>query len=82
MWRNTIIFGVVSFAAYKFDRSYAESNDGMGYFSGLMDYYRPKEGLWQSRNIKHFDLGKEAAATRVLLQNAEKPPIRQLRYPA
>lgn len=77
-----LAFGVLSYSIYKFDQAYASSHDGRGYFAGVIDYYRPKDGLWESRNINHYDLGKEAAKSRLLLQSAEKPAIRQLRYPA
>lgn len=82
IWRNTIIFGVLSYAVYRFDNNYASTHDGVGYFSSIIDYYRPQEGLWEGRNVRHFELGREAAAQRILLQSAERPPVRQLRYPA
>lgn len=82
IWRNTLVFGILSYSIYKFDQAYANSHDGTGYFSGVIEYWRPKEGLWEARNKKHFDLGKEAAESRKLLQSAERPNVRQLRYPA
>ena len=47
-----------------------------------MDYYRPPDGLWEDRNLRHYELGVEAAHDRLLLQSAQKPHTRQLRYPA
>lgn len=82
IWRNTLVLGVLSYSVYKFDQAYAKSHDGIGYFAGVIDYWRPKDGLWEERNIRHFDLGKEAAESRLLLQSAELPKVRQLRYPA
>ena len=76
------MFAVLSYAVYKFDHSYASSHDGVGYFSSVMDYYRPAEGLWESRNVRHFEQVSEAAEDRLLLQSASRPLIRALRYPA
>lgn len=82
IWRNTIIFGVLSYSVYKFDQIWADKHEGQGYFAGVIDYYRPKEGLWESRNLALFDLQKEAAEGRLLIHSAQKPHVRQLRYPA
>ena len=82
IWRNTALLGVTSYLLYKADQLYAERHEGQGYAAALMEYYLPDPELWRSRNVKHFDLGKEAADARLLLQSAQKPSMRQLRYPA
>lgn len=81
MWRNTILFGVVGYATYYLDRRYAASHDGFGYFTSLIDYWRPREGLWSERNAKQFDLHREMADTRLVIHSADRPLLRQINYP-
>ncbi|ORY87074.1 hypothetical protein BCR37DRAFT_376438 [Protomyces lactucae-debilis] len=48
----------------------------------LFSRWRPQEGLWEQRNIKHYDLATQAAEDRLLMQSAQAPAMRQMRYPA
>ncbi|KAM0789258.1 hypothetical protein ACM66B_000101 [Microbotryomycetes sp. NB124-2] len=40
----------------------------------------PATGLWKQRNERHLELAIEAANDKLLIQEAEKPKIRRLRY--
>lgn len=46
----------------------------------IEDKIMPAQDLWRSRNEKHLELAKEAAETKLLFQEAERPKVRRLRY--
>ncbi|WVF67806.1 hypothetical protein IAT40_002567 [Kwoniella sp. CBS 6097] len=42
----------------------------------------PKAKVWTERNDKHLELTKEAAETKLLFQEAERPKVLRMRYPS
>ncbi|BFZ56986.1 hypothetical protein PYCC9005_004036 [Savitreella phatthalungensis] len=81
MWRNAFAGGILAYAVYRFDKAYADGNDGKGYFQSTIEYHLPADNTWEERNVKHYNLAKEAAEARLLIQSAEYPRFRQLSYP-
>ena len=39
-----------------------------------------EEGLFKERNLKHLGLARQAAEDRLLMVEAEKPPVKRLRF--
>ncbi|WVQ95423.1 hypothetical protein IAU59_002520 [Kwoniella sp. CBS 9459] len=42
----------------------------------------PEAKVWTERNDKHLELTKEAAETKLLFQEAERPKVLRMRYPS
>lgn len=40
----------------------------------------PEQGLWRSRNEKHLELAVKQADDMLLMQEAERPKVRRMRY--
>lgn len=40
-----------------------------------------KAEVWAQRNEKHLELTKEAAETKLLFQEGERPKVLRMRYP-
>ena len=52
----------------------------MPYLTRYLAYHMPREGLWKERNDKHLELTVKAAEDQLLVQDAQRPKIRRLRY--
>lgn len=52
----------------------------MPYLTRYLAYHMPREGMWKERNDRHFELTVKAAEDQLLIQDAQRPKIRRLRY--
>jgi len=53
----------------------------MPYLTRYLAYHMPREGLWKERADKHLELTLQQAEDQLLLQDAQRPKMRRLRYP-
>lgn len=52
----------------------------MPYLTRYLAYHMPREGMWKERNDRHLELTVKAAEDQLLIQDAQRPKIRRLRY--
>lgn len=53
----------------------------MPFLTRYIAHHMPREGIWKERNAKHLELTIKQAEDQLLIQEAQKPVIRRLRYP-
>ena len=60
----------------------SEADDkSMPFLTRYIAHHMPREGIWKERNAKHLELTVKQAEDQLLIQEAQKPVIRRLRYP-
>lgn len=53
----------------------------MPFLTRYIAHHMPREGIWKERNSRHLELSVKQAEDQLLIQEAQKPPVRRLRYP-
>ncbi|WWC72797.1 uncharacterized protein I206_106761 [Kwoniella pini CBS 10737] len=97
-WRNTLILTTISILAYPYlpststnttspsldpeTWSKSTKDNSLPVVTRLLAQITPKAEVWTQRNDKHLELSKEAAETKLLFQEAERPKVLRMRYPS
>nr|ODN74929.1 hypothetical protein L203_06612 [Cryptococcus depauperatus CBS 7841] len=97
-WRNAFLFFTASLLIYPYlsspsTKPISPSLDPEAFEEARKDQSLPaltrwlanqisKAEVWKKRNDKHLELSKEAAETKLLFQEAERPRIWRMRYPS
>ncbi|KAL7420946.1 hypothetical protein Q5752_004900 [Cryptotrichosporon argae] len=96
-WRNTLLLTFAAVLIYPYlpspkaaSASPSLSPAGLAdarkkdapYLTRLLARLTPDAALWTERNDRHLELTKEAAGTRLLFQEAERPKVWRMRYPS
>ncbi|WWC92555.1 uncharacterized protein L201_007514 [Kwoniella dendrophila CBS 6074] len=58
------------------------TNKELPYITRLLTKITPESKIWTERNDKHLQLSKDAAETKLLFQEAERPKVLRMRYPS
>ena len=61
--------------------SQTTSDDSVPWLTRWLAGITPKAEVWTKRNDKHLELSKATAEDRLLVQEAERPKVRRLKYP-
>ncbi|WWC64978.1 uncharacterized protein I303_107592 [Kwoniella dejecticola CBS 10117] len=97
-WRNTLILTTISVLVYPYlpststnttspsldPETFSKStkDSSLPAVTRLLASITPKAEVWTQRNDKHLELSKEAAETKLLFQEAERPKVLRMRYPS
>ncbi|WRT70935.1 uncharacterized protein IL334_007934 [Kwoniella shivajii] len=97
-WRNTLILTTLTVLIYPYLPSPSSSttspsldpetfsqstkDKSLPYITRLLTQITPEAKVWTERNDKHLELTKEAAETKLLFQEAERPRVWRMRYPS
>ncbi|WVR08806.1 hypothetical protein IAU60_005864 [Kwoniella sp. DSM 27419] len=97
-WRNTLILVTASILIYPYLPSPSSStvspsldpatfsqsakDKDLPWITRWLANNTPEAKVWQERSDKHLELTKEAAETKLLFQEAERPKVLRMRYPS
>ncbi|WVQ63463.1 uncharacterized protein L199_001616 [Kwoniella botswanensis] len=97
-WRNTLVLTTLAILAYPYIPSTSSNttspsldpetfskstkDKSLPYVTRLLASITPESRIWTERNDKHLELSKDAAETKLLFQEAERPRVLRMRYPS
>ncbi|EPQ29242.1 uncharacterized protein PFL1_02997 [Pseudozyma flocculosa PF-1] len=60
-----------------------ESDDELPkpWLTRYIEHWTTPSSVWKERNLRHLEMAREKAEERLLLQDAERPPVHRLRFP-
>lgn len=85
IWRNTFLFIVAGVGLYKLNETVGKeenSDDQSSWLTRYLAYNHTPATVWEERQEKHLKFARERAAQRLFFQDAERPPLHRMRYPA
>ena len=76
-WRNTALASLLVAAAYK----YAPEPSEDVYLTRWIALYTSPRDLWTDLAAKHTAMSLDQSETKLLVSDAQKPPVHRYRYP-
>ncbi|KDQ21684.1 hypothetical protein BOTBODRAFT_26110 [Botryobasidium botryosum FD-172 SS1] len=81
IWRNTAIISVVAFAAYRLaPHPDPHATVEEPFLTRYLSHWTTPSTVWKERNARHLELVVDMAETKLVAQNAQRPPMHRLRY--